>query len=167
MVLPVVLLALGTLVSWLMIDRLTSAMSASGFGTHHLTVRELIWESLAPKPALFGSLSAIALGLLLFLERRPIARFLRSRLPALLAFARSGFGFDAVYCYVREKIVRSGGKMVNAYEEHFGDGLDYAFVRFLNSVSGALGRGHTGDLSLEVLGIMAGFLIILALLFGF
>ncbi|MGE5549396.1 MAG: NADH-quinone oxidoreductase subunit L [Bacteroidota bacterium] len=165
MAVPVVVLALGVLVSWLSIGVFTDGLAETGFAVPPVSVGELIRETLAPTPALLGSAVALALGLLAFFKQKSIASYGRQHWAPLLPYVRSGFGFDQFYDRCQKGLVGIGRALFSSYDEQVADGLDYVFVSAFRKASSALRKGHTGNLSLELLGIIVGLLTVILVVF--
>jgi NADH-quinone oxidoreductase subunit L len=161
----VAILAFGAVVSWLLIGVFTRSYVRTGLAEEPVGIGLLLRETLAPTPALFGSAVAIALGFAAFFLRRPVAAFAGRRLAPVVAFIRSGYGFDAFYYWIKDRLVGAGRALFNGFDERVADGFDNLLVAGFRGFSGALRRIHTGDLSLDVLGIMLGFLLIAAAVF--
>jgi hypothetical protein len=56
--------------------------------------------------------------------------------------------------------------LFNGYDERVADGFDYAVVKSFRGASNILRKGHTGDLGLDVLGILVGLLLLIGVLFS-
>ncbi|MGE5599095.1 MAG: NADH-quinone oxidoreductase subunit L, partial [Bacteroidota bacterium] len=144
---PVGILALGTLGSWLTVGLFTTDLATTGFPAEPLSVGELIRETLRPGPVLAASLAALVLGAL-GLRLLPRASKYGLRLAPLVQFARSGFGFDDLYRRVSGTLMRAGRATFGRYDEQVVDALEGGVAAIFRGLSGALRRGHTGDLSL-------------------
>jgi len=163
--LPVALLAFGALVSWLLIGIFSRAYVETGLAATHLSLREMIKETLALKPALAGSVCALCLGFLAFAGRRAIASFARRFCRPAVACIRGGFGFDTLYYWIRDRIIGAGKFLCNGFDDQVADGFDRIIVTGFRGLSGALSRSHTGDLGLDVLGIMVGLGLLILVIF--
>ncbi len=136
MSLPLVLLALGTTVSWMVIGFLSRTYAMFHFtDVQAFTLLGFIVETVT-KPAIAFSLAALALGVGVYYIRKSYAASSVGRVT--ISAARKGYGFDAFY-----------------------GGLVAGLVRFGN----VFRRTHTGDLNYNLTGLVIGLVILMLVLF--
>lgn len=135
MTLPLVLLAAGTVVSWLGIGFISRAYHSFDLSEHGLTLSSFIIETFQT-PMVWISLSAFLIGLGLFKIRKQYAANKAGERSVVIA--RQGYGFDAFY----------GG-----------------IIRVLRGFSSQFRKTQTGDLNYNIAGIALGFLLLILILF--
>ena len=135
---PLVLLAIGTLVSWLAIGVLTRSYASFGFlNVQGLSIESFIVETFST-PVVWISFAAFALGIGLFYLRK---KYIASKIGAqTVLVAQKGYGFDAFY----------GG-----------------IIQCLRGFAARFRKSHTGDLNYNIAGIVLGFLILLVFVIAF
>jgi len=134
--LPLVILAIGTLVGWMAIGYLSRSTVVFQFAEAvGFSLVGFIVETFT-KPAIIFSLVALALGVGLFYVRKGYAA--SSVGQGTIKAARFGYGFDAFYGRLVAGLVR------------FGRGFR---------------RSHTGDLNYNLIGLVIGLLILVVYLF--
>lgn len=132
---PLVLLAIGTVVSWLGIGFLTRAYSAFDLSEHGLTLSSFIIETFQT-PVVWISLAAFIIGIGLFMIRK---RYAANKVgDRTVIVARQGYGFDTFYGWI---------------------------IRCLRGFAVRFRKTHTGDLNYNIAGIALGFLLLLIILF--
>jgi len=138
MSIPLVLLAIGTMVAWMAIGFLSRAYAMFHFeDVQGMSLVGFIVETVT-KPAIAFSLAALAIGIGLYYARKAYAANAVGQ--ATITVARKGYGFDAFY-----------------------GGIYAGLVRFGN----AFRRTHTGDLNYNLTGLVIGLVIlVLVLYFG-
>jgi len=135
MALPLIILALGTIVSWLGIGFLSRAYASFDLSEHGLTLSSFIVETFET-PVVWISIAAFLIGIGLFKVRKQYAANKAGEKSVIIA--RQGYGFDAFY----------GG-----------------IIRSLRGFSTHFRKTHTGDLNYNVAGIVLGFLLLILILF--
>ena len=132
---PLVLLAIGTVVSWLGIGFLTRAYSSFELSEHGLTLSSFISETFQT-PVVWISLAAFIIGVGLFMIRK---RYAANKVgDRTVIVARQGYGFDTFYGWI---------------------------IRCLRGFAVRFRKTHTGDLNYNIAGIALGFLLLLIILF--
>jgi NADH-quinone oxidoreductase subunit L len=132
---PLVLLAIGTVVSWLGIGFLTRAYSSFDLSEHGLTLGSFISETFQT-PVVWISLAAFIVGVGLFMIRK---RYAANKVgDRTVIVARQGYGFDTFYGWI---------------------------IRCLRGFAVRFRKTHTGDLNYNIAGIALGFLLLLIILF--
>jgi NADH:ubiquinone oxidoreductase subunit 5 (subunit L)/multisubunit Na+/H+ antiporter MnhA subunit len=132
---PLVLLAIGTIVSWIGIGFLTRAYASFGLSKHGLTLSSFISETFQT-PVVWISLAAFLIGIGLFMIRK---RYAANKIgDRTVIIARQGYGFDTFYGWI---------------------------IQCLRGFSTRFRKTHTGDLNYNIAGIALGFLILLIILF--
>ena len=132
---PLVLLAIGTVVSWLGIGFLTRAYSSFDLSEHGLTLTSFISETFQT-PVVWISLAAFFIGVGLFMIRKRYAANKVGNRTVIVA--RQGYGFDTFYGWI---------------------------IRCLRGFAARFRKTHTGDLNYNIAGIALGFLLLLIILF--
>jgi NADH-quinone oxidoreductase subunit L len=132
---PLVLLAIGTIVSWMGIGFLTRAYTSFGLSEHGLTLSSFISETFQT-PIVWISLAAFLIGIGLFMIRK---RYAANKIgDRTVIIARQGYGFDTFYGWI---------------------------IQCLRGFATRFRKTHTGDLNYNIAGIALGFLILLIILF--
>jgi NADH-quinone oxidoreductase subunit L len=132
---PLVLLAIGTVVSWMGIGFLTRAYSSFDLSEHGLTLSSFIIETFQT-PVVWISLAAFIIGVGLFMIRK---RYAANKVgDRTVIVARQGYGFDSFYGWI---------------------------IRCLRGFAARFRKTHTGDLNYNIAGIALGFLLLLIILF--
>jgi NADH-quinone oxidoreductase subunit L len=132
---PLVLLAIGTVVSWLGIGFLTRAYSSFNLSEHGLTLSSFITETFQT-PVVWISLAAFFIGVGLFMLRK---RYAANKVgDRTVIAARQGYGFDRFYSWV---------------------------IQCLREFAARFRKTHTGDLNYNIAGIALGFLLLCIILF--
>jgi NADH-quinone oxidoreductase subunit L len=132
---PLVLLAIGTVVSWMGIGFLTRAYSSFDLSEHGLTLSSFIIETFQT-PVVWISLAAFIIGIGLFMIRK---RYAANKVgDRTVIVARQGYGFDSFYSWI---------------------------IRCLRGFAVRFRKTHTGDLNYNIAGIALGFLLLLIILF--
>ena len=133
---PLILLAIGTIISWLSIGFLTRAyhLFPSLGLTKSLTLSEFIIETFT-KPVVLFSIIAFLIGIGLFLIRKTYAANSIGRIT--ITVARKGYGFDTFYSWIVL-------------------GLRAFAVRFRKT--------HTGDLNYNIGGMVIGLVLLIILI---
>jgi NADH-quinone oxidoreductase subunit L len=133
---PLVLLAVGALVSWLAIGYLTRAYAAFGIEeVHAFTVVSFVEETFG-NVAVLLSLLALGVGFAIFWFRKELGEWSAMKVP--LAVVRWGYGFDFIY----------NGLLI---------GMRELSVRFR--------RTHTGDLNVNMVGVAVALAVMAVALF--
>lgn len=157
---PLVLLALATFISWLLIGPITAAWNAANLAAPELTIPELLLETFTA-PAFFITLGVIFGGLLLFVYRKPIGKMVRERMPRLLRATSAGLGFDAVYGGLSRLVYAAGGFVLTIWDEKVMEGIN----RLTGWCSLRLSEGsrvlQTGDIHWNLLYIVLTLIILL------
>jgi NADH-quinone oxidoreductase subunit L len=132
---PLVLLAIGTVVSWMAIGFLSRAYRSFDLSEHGLTLYSFFIETFQT-PVVWISLIAFLLGIGLFMIRKQYATHSIGNQTVIIA--RQGYGFDRFYGWI---------------------------IQCLRKFALGFRRTHTGDLNYNIAGIALGFLILIAILF--
>jgi NADH-quinone oxidoreductase subunit L len=134
MTLPLVLLAIGTVVSWMGIGFLSRAYTSFDLSEHGLTLSSFILETFQT-PVVWLSLVAFLIGIGLFKIRKQYAANKAGERSVIIA--RQGYGFDAFYAGI---------------------------IRCLRGFAVQFRKTHTGDLNYNIAGIALGFLLLILIL---
>ena len=132
---PLVLLAIGTVVSWVGIGFLSRAYKSYDLSEHGLTVSSFVTETFQT-PVVWISLIAFFIGIGLFMIRKQYAA--QSIGARTVIIARQGYGFDRFYGWIIQCLRR------------------FALV---------FRKTHTGDLNYNIAGIALGFLLLFIILY--
>jgi NADH-quinone oxidoreductase subunit L len=135
MAVPLVILAVGTVVSWLGIGFLSRAYRSFDLSEHGLTLSSFVIETFET-PVVWISIVAFLLGIGLFKIRKYYAANTIGDKTVIVA--RQGYGFDRFY----------GG-----------------IIHGLRGFSKVFRKTHTGDLNYNIAGIALGFLLLIVILF--
>jgi len=135
MAVPLLLLAIGTIVSWMGIGFLTRAYTSFDLSEHGLTLSSFIIETFQT-PVVWISLAAFIIGVGLFMIRK---RYAANKVGEhTVIVARQGYGFDTFYGWI---------------------------IQCLRGFAARFRKTHTGDLNYNIAGIALGFLLLLIILF--
>lgn len=133
MAVPLVILAIGTLIAWMVIGFLTRTYAAFHLAEHPLTLLKFITETFQSW-AVVISIAAFLLGIGLFYGRK---RYAKNKVgSATIRLARTGYGFDVAYL---------------------------SLVSGLRAIGNRFRKTQTGDLNYNMVGIVLGIFIILIL----
>jgi len=135
MAVPLLLLAIGTIVSWMGIGFLTRAYTSFDLSEHGLTLSSFIIETFQT-PVVWISLAAFIIGVGLFMIRKRYAANKVGNRTVIVA--RQGYGFDTFYGWI---------------------------IQCLRGFAARFRKTHTGDLNYNIAGIALGFLLLLIILF--
>jgi NADH-quinone oxidoreductase subunit L len=134
MAFPLVILAVGSLISWLSIGFLTRAYTSFGFNeVVAVTLIKFIIETFST-PAVVISIIAFLLGIGIFYVRKSYAS--NSIGAKTITIARKGYGFDTFYGWI---------------------------ISGLRKFATKFQKTHTGDLNYNVAGMVLGFLLLIIL----
>jgi NADH-quinone oxidoreductase subunit L len=132
---PLILLAIGTVVSWIGIGFLSRAYASFDLSEHGLSLYSFIIETFET-PVVWISLLAFFIGVGLFrVRKRYAANTIGDR---TVIVARQGYGFDRFYGWV---------------------------IQCLRRFATGFRKTHTGDLNYNIAGIALGFLLLIIILF--
>jgi NADH-quinone oxidoreductase subunit L len=132
---PLVLLAIGTIVSWMGIGFLTRAYTSFDLSEHRLTLSSFVSETFQT-PVVWISLAAFIIGIGLFMIRK---RYAANKVgERTVIVVQRGYGFDAFYGWI---------------------------IKCLRGFAARFRKTHTGDLNYNIAGIALGFLLLLIILF--
>lgn len=162
MSLPLVILAAGTVTTWLLAPALSHLMASSGIHVGQITFIELIKEIITG-PTLVISLCIILAGFGIFYMRNQTVKTFSIFIDPYLYLAKAGFGFDMLY----QKIIGwlfSAGSFVNAsFDEGTLNRFNYLLGDGFVSFSRVFRLTHTGQLNMNLVGMVLGFAAILCL----
>ena len=134
MTIPLIILAVGSLISWLSIGFLTRAYASFGFNeVVAVTLIKFITETFST-PAVVISIIAFLLGIGVFYVRKSYAS--NSIGTKTITMARKGYGFDMFYGWI---------------------------ISGLRKFATKFQKTHTGDLNYNVAGMVLGFLLLIIL----
>jgi NADH-quinone oxidoreductase subunit L len=135
MTLPLLVLAIGTVVSWLGIGFLSRAYKSFDLSEHGLTLSSFIIETFEA-PVVWISLLAFLIGIGLFTIRKKYAANTIGDRTVIVA--RQGYGFDRFYGWI---------------------------ITCLRRFASLFRKTHTGDLNYNIAGIALGILLLIIMLF--
>jgi NADH-quinone oxidoreductase subunit L len=134
MTIPLIILAVGSLISWLSIGFLTRAYTSFGFNdVLAITLIKFITETFST-PAVVISIIAFLLGIGVFYVRKSYAS--NSIGAKTIMIARKGYGFDTFYGWI---------------------------ILGLRKFAAKFQKTHTGDLNYNIAGMVLGFLLLIIL----
>ena len=117
MLVPMAVLAVGTFTSWLLIGVQSGGVAVStGHHVHAVSVGDLVQETLA-SPALYLSLLASFVGVLLVANRTRIFSWLERRAPGFMRASSEGFYFDTVYSALVHRLFSKFPRLVERYDK--------------------------------------------------
>lgn len=163
---PLVVLAFGALTSWLAVGFISGKTEHSGIEMHALNVGELIHHTVSSIAVVY-SLIAIAIGILIFyLAKKDTGRAIENGAPGLYGVLRAGYGFDGIYLAVFHSVRAIGASVFEAIDKYVLErGLNRGVAAFFVG-AGKAGRAlHPGDVSYNVIGVVTGLLLIIAVMF--
>ncbi|MCL6450757.1 MAG: NADH-quinone oxidoreductase subunit L [Acetobacteraceae bacterium] len=162
---PLVVLAVGAVLSWLLVGPQSRLLEMVGYAPHAISALELIRET-GTSPVLALSLGALALGLGIYAWARDPGARVTGASPALALVLGRAYGFDGLYLWVVRGVVRAGRALLRGLEGAVLDAANYA-VSALTVAGGRAGRRvQTGDLNRNLVGVALGLVLMLACLFG-
>jgi NADH-quinone oxidoreductase subunit L len=137
MTVPLIVLAVGSIISWLSVGFLTRAYASFGFPSINaeLTIVSFVIETFST-PAVILSIIAFFIGIGLFYVRKSYAN--NSFGQITIKIAQKGYGFDNFYRWI---------------------------ILGLNNFTSKLKKIQTGDLNYNVAGIALGLLILIIIIF--
>lgn len=164
MSLPLALLALGSLVSWILIGPITQSWTTSGLEGRVVDAWELMKETFSSRAFLI-TLLALGGGLLLFLYRKAIGSLLRLRATGLLKAVAVGLGFDIFYGWLSRLIYTLGGMIERFWEEKVMEGLNRAVGKVSLVLSVTSRKMQTGDVHWNLFYVIIALIVILGVIF--
>jgi NADH-quinone oxidoreductase subunit L len=162
---PLGILAVGALTSWLAVDFITGKGEASGLAIHAMNVGELIHHTISSVAVLY-SLIAIGLGLLIYFAVKDTGRAIENGSPGLFKLLRAGYGFDGFYLAIFHGVRDLGDTALAAIDKYVLEaGVNRGIASFFVG-AGKAGRAlHPGDVSYNVIGVVTGLLLVIAVMF--
>jgi len=165
MKLPLGILAVGALTSWLGIGFISHNMEASGLAVHAMNVGELLHHTLT-STALLLSLAAVGAGLLIYFAVKDIGAALENATPGIAAVLKAGYGFDGLYLAVYYSVRSIGASVFEAIDNMVLDrGINGGVASFFVGAGKAGKVMHPGDVSYNVVGVITGLLVVIAIMF--
>jgi len=165
MTIPLGILAIGAVVSWLGVGFFSGKMHESGLEVHALSVGELLHHTFT-SVALLLSLAAVGAGLLVYWAVKDSRKALEKSAPAIASILKAGYGFDGIYLSVFYGCRAIGESILEAIDKYV---LERGINRGVASFSVGAGKAgkvlHPGDVSYNVVGIVTGLLLVLAVMF--
>jgi NADH-quinone oxidoreductase subunit L len=132
---PLVLLAIGTVVSWMGIGFISRAYTTFNLSEHGFTLSSFISETFQT-PVIWISLVAFIIGIGLFMIRK---RYAANKIgDRTVIVAQQGYGFDTFYGWI---------------------------IQCLRGFAARFRKTQTGDLNYNIAGIALGFLLLVIILF--
>jgi NADH-quinone oxidoreductase subunit L len=164
MTIPLLLLCFASIVSWLSVGYFSKLVIDYNPMVHieKINVFGLITETFTNPPVLF-TLIAICIGLTAFVYRKEITRSMLTRYRVIYDFVKVGFGFDGLYLWIIRRILSIGRILLHRLEgglDRFNYGVGYGSKKF----SMDFRRTHTGNLNVNLFGIVLGVLMMLIIL---
>lgn len=162
---PLGILAVGALTSWLAVGSISGMTEQSGVEMHALSLGELISHTISSVAVVY-SLAAIAVGLLIFYLVKDTGKSIEKSSPALYGVLRSGYGFDGFYLAIFHGVRAIGASAFEAFDKYILEaGLNRGVASFFVA-AGRVGKAfHPGDVSYNVVGVVTGLLLVIAVMF--
>ncbi|OGS17609.1 MAG: hypothetical protein A2219_01210 [Elusimicrobia bacterium RIFOXYA2_FULL_50_26] len=161
MTIPLVILAAGSLISWLLIGPITSSWVSSGLEGAHIDWKELIRETFVSK-AFILTLIALISGFALYMYRATVAISLRTNFSAIFKATAVGFGFDIVYGWLTGFVYATGRLLRYLWEDGVMEGINKGVGAISTSSSIVMRKMQTGDVHWNLFYIVATLIIVLA-----
>ena len=162
MTVPLALLALGSLVSWVLVGPLTASWTKTGLEAPHITWFELLKETFS-STAFIITACVIVLGFLIFYYRKNLG-WLREKVPAFFKAVSVGLGFDICYSWLSRLIYSTSSILSNFWEEKVMEGINRATGKTSVALSISSREMQTGDLHWNLLYVVIALIIILGLI---
>lgn len=156
MSLPLVILALGTVSSYFLAPFLSGRMAMSGIHVEPLAMLAFLEESFL-SPMIGVTLLIVLAGAALFLIRK----YLKPIAQPYLALAKAGFYFDAVYQQLLNAMFAFGKATLSVFDEGILNRFNYALGSGFSSLSQVFRLTHTGELPVNLVGMILGIAFIL------
>lgn len=162
---PLGILAVGALTSWLAVGFISGKTEASGIEMHALNLGELISHTISSVAVLY-SLAAIGLGLLIFFAVKDTGAAIQKSAPGLYNVLRAGYGFDGLYLAVFHGCRAFGESVLTAIDKYVLEaGVNRGIASFFMGAGKAGKALHPGDVSYNVIGVVTGLLLVVAIMF--
>lgn len=162
---PLGILAVGALTSWLAVGQISGLTEHSGVEMHALSLGELISHTISSVAVVY-SLAAIVIGLLIFYLAKDTGKAIENGSPALFGVLRSGYGFDDFYLVIFHGVRAIGASAFEAFDKYILEaGVNRGVASFFVA-TGRVGKAfHPGDVSYNVIGVVTGLLLVIAVMF--
>ncbi len=162
---PLGVLAIGACTSWLAVGFISGKTEHSGIEMHALNLVELIHHTISSVAVLY-SLAAIGLGLLIFFAVRDTGAAIQKSAPGLYNVLRAGYGFDGLYLAVFHGCRAFGASVLTAIDKYVLEaGVNRGIASFFMGAGKAGKALHPGDVSYNVIGVVTGLLLVVAIMF--
>jgi NADH-quinone oxidoreductase subunit L len=162
---PLGILAVGAVTSWLAVGFISGRTEASGLDILALNVPELIHHIISGVAVVY-SLIAVAIGLAIFYLVKDTGKAVEKSSPGLFALLRAGYGFDGFYLAVFHGVRAIGASAFEAiYKYVLEAGLNRGIAAFFVGAGKAGKALHPGDVSYNVIGVVTGLLLVIAVMF--
>lgn len=162
---PLGILAVGACTSWLGVGFISETTEASGVELHALNLGELIHHTMSSVAVLY-SLAAIGLGLLIFFAVKDTGKVIEKSAPGVYNTLRAGYGFDGFYLAVFHGCRSFGQSALTAIDKYVLEaGLNRGIAAFFMGAGKAGKALHPGDVSYNVIGVVTGLLLVIAVMF--
>lgn len=162
---PLGILAFGALTSWLLVDFISGKTEASGLAVHAMNVGELIHHTVSSVAVLY-SLAAIGIGLLIYFAVKDTGRALEKSAPGVAGVLKAGYGFDGFYLAIFHGTRSIGESVLAAIDKYVLEaGVNRGTASFFMGAGKAGKAFHPGDVSFNVIGVVTGLLLVIAVMF--
>ena len=160
---PLVLLAVGSVTSWLLVSRFSKGLSASGINVEPLGIIAMLKEMFLSRLILV-SLGVIILGFFIYYYRAFVRKYFNFLIEPFFAVARAGFWFDTFYYWIIGLFTRAAEIVLNVFDEGL-NRANYAIGDMSCSFSAVFRKTHTGELNFNVIGIALGLGLVIVMVF--
>ncbi len=164
MTLPLVVLACASVVSWLIATKFNAALIMSG-----VKVEELHFAAFMKDIFLSGvtlvSLTIIVTGFAVYFARKIIMSVFGVIIGPFLWAASKGFGFDALYYSIINMLAVASAAVLTTFDEGILNAANYGVGSVTMGFSKWFRRSHTGELNMNLAGMVLGLAAVIVILF--
>ncbi|MGB9553989.1 MAG: hypothetical protein ACPL7L_06400, partial [bacterium] len=159
---PLIVLALGSLISWVLVGPLTSSWVKTGLEALSIDWLSLLRETFSSRAFLI-TVCVIVLGFLIFYFRQSLSG-LKEKIPAFFRAVAVGFGFDIFYGWLSQQIYAASGFLNSFFEEKVMEGINKTTGKGSVALSISSRKMQTGDLHWNLLYVVIALIIILGII---
>lgn len=159
MLFPLVLLAVGAITSWLIIDSYTTTLSQTGIIHEVIGIVDLIKETVQ-STALLLSLAALVLGGIIVARSRVIR--IADKPRGFAGWAGRGFGFDPFYLNILDGAFRVVSWIISLYDRAV-EWIQSTIIRLSVGLGNLFREQNVGDLNMNLLWLVSGIVMVIAI----
>jgi len=163
MTVPLVTLASGAVLSWLLAGFQSTSLETSGLHVEAMSLGTFLAHTFT-EPALLLSLLALACGLLIYWFRRDVGGWLKESAPSVAGAIGCGYGFDALYFAILRGLFAVAAVLRISIEAGL-DAVNYLTARLVAWLGHWTRKLQTGDAAFNTLGVVLGLVLILAVIY--